>query len=475
MRSLVWFRRDLRLCDNRALARAARESGQLLAVFILCRQQWQLHDDAPAKVAFWCENLRMLQQSLARLNIELLVCEVDSFRHIPEQIAEVAQKFKCSRVYFNKEYEVNEANRDQRVANKLASLNIETIAEHDRLLIEPGKILTGQGRPYRVFTPFRNNWTKLLGKLDLTVLPAPEPLKKIEEFTSPSGSLPSDQLPETLCLKWPAGEDAALQRLKKFLKNGLHQYQQIRDLPAEDKTSRLSAYLSAGVISARTCLQLCLHEVNADSRNLPDFSSSAGAWLNELVWRDFYTHVMLAFPRVSKHLPFQLATEKVTWRQDEEQLNAWKEGLTGYPFVDAAMRQLKHTGWMHNRLRMIAAMFLSKHLLLDWRKGEKYFMQNLIDGDLAANNGGWQWSASTGTDAAPYFRVFNPFSQSKKFDADGAFIKLFCPELKKVPARALHDPDLLKKEIQRLGLKYPEPIVEHKWARKRAIEAFKNF
>ncbi len=474
MRSLVWFRRDLRLCDNRALARAARESEQLLAVFIISRRQWQLHDEAPGKIAFWYENLRLLQQSLAKLNIELLVCEVDCFRHIPEQIAEVAKKYKCGRVYFNKEYEVNEANRDQMVAKKLASLKIKTIVEHDRLLIEPGKVLTGQGRPYTVFTPFRNNWSKQLGKHDLSVLPAPAPLKKIEGITFKAADLPADQFPESLRLEWPAGESAALKRLKYFLNNDLHNYQQNRDLPAKDRTSRLSAYLSAGVISARTCLNLFMHKVQADSKNLPEFSSSAGAWLNELIWRDFYTHVMVAFPRVSKHLPFQLATEKVAWQKDEEQLNAWKEGLTGYPFVDAAMRQLKQTGWMHNRLRMIAAMFLSKHLLLDWRKGEKYFMQNLIDGDLAANNGGWQWSASTGTDAAPYFRIFNPFSQSKKFDADGAFIKLFCPELKKVTARALHDPVLLKKEIKELGLQYPEPVVEHKWARQRAIEAFKR-
>ena len=200
----------------------------------------------------------------------------------------------------------------------------------------------------------------------------------------------------------------------------------------------------------------------------------ATTWISELVWRDFYNHVLVGFPRVSKHQPFNLKTDSIPWRTSEKDFEAWKNGQTGYPIVDAGMRQLNETGWMHNRLRMVTAMFLTKHLLIDWRMGEKYFMQKLIDGDLAANNGGWQWSASTGTDSVPYFRIFNPFSQSKRFDPEGSFIKRLCPELKEVPAKSLHDAGKLSKSIDELKIEYPGYIVDYQLGRERALKAFKK-
>jgi deoxyribodipyrimidine photo-lyase len=241
-----------------------------------------------------------------------------------------------------------------------------------------------------------------------------------------------------------------------------------RDIPSINGTSVLSPYLAAGVISPRQCLAMAVTQNNGTING----QEGPTTWISELTWRDFYTHVMVGFPRVSMHQPFKLKTNSIAWRTNESDLTAWRQGKTGYPIVDAGMRQLNQTGWMHNRLRMVTAMFLSKHLLIDWRLGETYFMQRLIDGDLAANNGGWQWSASTGTDSVPYFRIFNPFSQSKRFDPDGKFIKKFCPELSDVPTAALHDAKKLSAAAR--SLDYPEFVVDHKQARERALNAFKS-
>ncbi|MEW6712503.1 MAG: FAD-binding domain-containing protein, partial [Candidatus Riflebacteria bacterium] len=345
--------------------------------------------------------------------------------------------------------------------------------------IQPGRVLTGQDKPYTVYTPFRTNWARQIFENDIRVLEEPGPFKKwpVSNNLAELGKYLFENFSWNPSFadhcKWcPPGETAARDRLHQFVTQIVDKYDHDRDYPDIEGTSRLSPYLAAGVLSPRQCLAEILARQKKDQ--LPDFASGAGSWLNELIWRDFYAHVMVAFPRVSKGLPFQLITEKVKWRYDEKQLQAWQQGLTGYPIVDAGMRQLQQTGWMHNRLRMITAMFLSKHLLLDWRLGERHFMQHLLDGDLAANNGGWQWSASTGTDAAPYFRVFNPFSQSHKFDSAGSFIRIFCPELAPVSAKALHDPELLKSEIRFNKIDYPEPIVEHAAARARAIAAFKK-
>lgn len=479
MNSIIWFRRDLRVRDNRALSLAMKNSEQLLGIYLINPVQWQNHDDSPAKISFWIAHLFELQKELKKLNVPLLVLKCRDFSEVPDLICEIARLNKCSHLYFNHEYEVNEARRDASVIAALKQYGIDCTAQHDRLLIAPDKILTGQGRPYTVFTPFRNNWAKQIFKHDTEVKAIPErlrPFKPVpvsEVLSQYSFELSRENSAADFASSlWPVGEKAAQERLCQFAESAMSEYDQKRDLPSVNGTSRLSPYLASGVLSARQCLAAIL-KTTGKNDVLPDFAKGAGTWLNELIWRDFYTHVMVAFPRVSKGMPFQLSTERIKWRKDPTQLQAWKDGNTGYPIVDAAMRQLKQTGWMHNRLRMVAAMFLSKHLLLDWREGERWFMQNLLDGDLAANNGGWQWSASTGTDAAPYFRVFNPFSQSKKFDSAGTFIRQFCPELSKVSAKALHDIELLAKEIATLKIDYPKPVVDHAMARARAIAAFK--
>lgn len=479
MRSIVWFRRDLRLHDNRAFVAAAAASDQILAVFFATPHQWQVHNDAPAKIAFWQAHLQSLKLELEKINVPLLAVECRDFADVPALLCRIAQTNNCSKVFFNSEYEVNEKRRDEACITALKKCCVEASACHDRLLIEPDRVLTGAGKPYSVFTPFRNNWAKQIFKHDIEVQAIPpglqpfKPVPVVDGLNQYSFELSRENSAADFASSlWPVGEKAAHERLNQFAESAMSEYDQKRDLPSVDGTSRLSPYLAAGVLSARQCLAAILKSTGKNDA-LPDFGNGAGTWLNELIWRDFYTHVMVAFPRVSKGMPFQLSTERIKWRKDAAQLQAWKDGKTGYPIVDAAMRQLKHTGWMHNRLRMVAAMFLSKHLLLDWREGERWFMQNLLDGDLAANNGGWQWSASTGTDAAPYFRVFNPFSQSKRFDSAGAFIRQFCPELSKVSAKALHDAELLAKEIAVLKIDYPGPVVDHAMARARAIAAFK--
>ncbi|HET8790953.1 MAG TPA: FAD-binding domain-containing protein, partial [Modicisalibacter sp.] len=266
---------------------------------------------------------------------------------------------------------------------------------------------------------------------------------------------------------WPAGQDAAADRLERFLRYRGRHYRQQRDFPAIRGTSELSPYLALGMISHRQCLQAAMSD---NDGHLADGDIGLTTWVNELIWREFYQHIAFGFPKVCRHRPFQQPTEGLAWRDDEAGFAAWCEGRTGYPIVDAAMRQLVQTGWMHNRLRMVTAMFLSKHLLVDWRRGEAFFMQHLIDGEFAANNGGWQWAASTGTDAAPYFRIFNPTTQSQRFDPQGDFIAEFIPELAEIAPKARHAPsgELLE------TLDYPSPIVDHKAARARALDAFKS-
>ncbi len=470
MKSLVLFRRDLRVTDNHALFYAARESqAGVIALFIVTPQQWKEHDDADCKVKFWLDNLSALSMELAKLNIPLCVESCDSFTEVPETVVEFARRNDCSAVYLNREYEVNEQRRDVGIGTACEAADIAVRRFHDRVVVPPREIETKEGKFYSVFTPYRRVWdTKALEFLE--VLPKPAKQKKLDIKATKipnrvAGFDWSDFRPDL----WPASEDEAKNRLLCFA-DRISGYHEARDIPSINGTSQISPYLAAGVISPRQCLAAAV-QVN---RGKIVGDGGATTWVSELTWRDFYTHVLVACPRVSMHQPFKLKTNALKWREDESEFQAWADGQTGYPIVDAGMRQLNRTGWMHNRLRMVTAMFLTKNLLIDWRWGERYFMQKLIDGDLAANNGGWQWSASTGTDAVPYFRIFNPFSQSKRFDSNGSFIKKMCPELADVPVSSLHDPKKLSASIEELQLEYPKYVVDYKAGRERALKAFKS-
>ncbi|TDF84618.1 deoxyribodipyrimidine photo-lyase [Pseudomonas sp. H9] len=467
---LIWLRSDLRVHDNTALT-AACEQGPTLAVWLVSASQWRSHDDAPCKIDFWLRNLNALKAQLATLKIPLLIREADTWDQAPEVLMHICREYQVQALHLNEEYGVNEQRRDHAVSDALTQAGIAVHCYLDQLLFKPGSILTRSGGYFQVFSQFRKVcYERLhLGLPSLQRTPAPQASLAIRSDEIPSHvpgfAPPTDSLREL----WPAGEDEAHARLQRFIDEAVDDYQQQRDIPATAGTSQLSPYLAAGVLSPRQCLHRAL------AHNHGEFDSgSAGlvTWINELLWREFYKHILNGYPRVSQHRAFRQETEALPWRYAPEELKAWQEGRTGFPIIDAAMRQLLATGWMHNRLRMVVAMFLTKNLLIDWREGERFFMRHLIDGDLAANNGGWQWSASTGTDAVPYFRLFNPISQSRRFDAEGRFIKTWLPELAAFDKKTVHGPmptgDLFATS------NYPQPIVDLGSSRERALIAFKN-
>lgn len=470
MTQLLWLRSDLRAHDNTALC-AAMAAGPTVALYLITPQQWLAHDDAACKVDFWLRNLSALQQQLARLNVPLLVRHADTWQQVPAVLGEICQSLQIRAVHLNEEYGVHESRRDLACREHLAQHGVALHSHLDQLFFAPGSVLTQSGGYFQVFSQFRKVcYQRLASALPacrpLPAAQAPLPIasdpipREVAGFASPG---------EALRQLWPAGEDEAQQRLQRFADEQLEWYDQQRDFPATPGTSQLSAYLAAGVISPRQCLHAAL------TINRGEFASGnpgAVCWISELLWREFYKHILVGYPRVSMGRAFRRETEALAWRHAPEELAAWQEGRTGLPIIDAAMRQLRETGWMHNRLRMIVAMFLTKNLLIDWREGERWFMRHLIDGDLAANNGGWQWSASTGTDAAPYFRIFNPLSQSAKFDPDGRFLRHWLPELASLNKRDIHNPDALGGLFGVAG--YPRPMVDLSKSRERALAAFKN-
>ncbi|NIH11166.1 MAG: deoxyribodipyrimidine photo-lyase [Serratia symbiotica] len=463
---LVWLRNDLRITDNKALHAACNEpDARVLAVFIATPQQWRRHDMAPRQAALIHASLKQLQQALEQKGIPLYCHQCDDFAASIDWLTDYCAKQQVTVLFYNRQYELNEWRRDQQVEQRLAG-RVRCQHFDDSLLLPPGSVQTGSGEMYKVYTPFRNAFIRRLTESDVRCLPAPQPR---------AGALPIPDAPPAFEYShadpgedFPAGEQAALQRLRAFCRQQVQDYLTQRDLPAIAGTSSLSPYLAIGTLSPRQCFnRLCAEHPSV----LEERESGAFGWLNELIWREFYRHLMAAYPALCRHRPFIAWTDKVRWRNDESLLQAWQRGKTGYPIVDAAMRQLNNTGWMHNRLRMISASFLVKDLLIDWRVGERYFMSQLLDGDLAANNGGWQWAASTGTDAVPYFRIFNPTSQSERFDPQGTFIRKWLPELADVPDNDIHQPHLWAQK-QQLVLNYPLPVVDHRQARLETLAAF---
>lgn len=470
MNQLIWFRQDLRIHDHAALSEAASR-GPVIALYVMTPAQWIKHDDAPVKVDFWLRALKSLSVSLQSLNIPLKILQLNTYAEVPEAIVSVCKEWKIAAVHCHREQGVNERRRDRATYQALAEHHIEMLGYDGNTLLAPGAVKTGSDAYYRVFTPFSRACRALLRSSPLR--PRPAPAKQNLACSRPE----PDAVPESIhgwskpsaemIQRWPATEAAASARLESFCGQAIAKYDQQRDFPAIDGTSVLSPYLAAGLLSPIHCLHAALL---ANRGELDTGYKGVITWINELLWREFYMHLMHGFPQLSMHQPMRAETAAVKWREDESGFQAWCQGRTGVPIVDAAMRQLISTGWMHNRLRMVVAMFLTKNLLIDWRHGEAFFMRHLIDGEICANNGGWQWSASTGADSAPYFRVFNPVSQSEKFDPDGAFIKHWVSELSSVPPREIHDPDVQTR--RKLG--YPDMVVDLKTSRLRAIEAFKR-
>ncbi len=465
---LVWLRRDQRTQDNKALYHA-RQKGPVVCIWLTFTEQWREHHDSPNKLYLWQENIKNLANDLAQLHIPLITRNLKRFHDASNALLEVITEIKAEALWLNDEYGVNEQRRDEQVCTYLQEHHIPSHRFTDDCLAQPGSLLNKQGGPFKVFTPFRKALYATLTTHDVKPLPAPKAQEK------QSLSLRSDPWLDikpsaTQTEHWLIGEQQAHQALHDFLQHHADNYKALRDFPAEEATSRLSTALTAGTLSIRQCFYSAWQ---ANQGELDTGSKGLACWLSELAWREFYRHILVCFPRVSMGKAFQVETDQLTWSYDQNHLEAWQKGHTGVPIVDAAMRQLVATGWMHNRLRMVVAMYLSKDLRLDWRLGEQFFMEHLIDGDLASNNGGWQWAASTGTDAAPYFRMFNPVSQSEKFDAEGIFIRTWLPELNDLDNKTIHAPAANGSLFYDATI-YPYPIVDHGDARKATLEAFKR-
>ena len=466
MKSLVWLRSDIRLDDNPAIRNAFIQSKLVHVLYLFSKKQLKLHNESDIKISFLIENLKKLGNSLDQLNVGLTIIETDGYSSDPEELIKFFEHNNFNKLFFNNTFGIDENNRDAEIIKLLEKKKYEYEHFDDQILFKPGSIKTNEGKPYSVFTPFKRKWLELfnLDLLDIDYVYSAKNKKYLDsnidnfDFSHPY-SLDSNL--------WKVGEKGAKFALDNFLKSKASHYDKNRNDPIKEGTSRISPYLALGILSSKRCI---LEGIKLN--NLDIYSGSKGIlkWIDEIVWREFYRNIMHAFPKVSMGKPFQAYTDNICWRYDESELIAWKTGNTGFPIIDAAMRQMLCEGWMHNRLRMVVAMFFTKNMLHDWRLGEKFFMENLIDGDFASNNGGWQWSASTGTDAAPYFRIFNPITQSKNFDKNGKFIKKYIPELKDLDSSVIHEPPSNIRD----HLNYPQPILDLKESRLRAIEAFKN-
>jgi deoxyribodipyrimidine photo-lyase len=362
------------------------------------------------------------------------------------------------------EYAADELARDTAVAAALGECGLEWRSFHQFTALAPGTVQTKAGAAFRVFGAFRREWLAQARRMTPCGMDAVRVSAPVEPPPLPDWRPPEAGVDSRL---WPAGEQAALCRLGEFATSRLDRYHLNRDFPARDGTSRLSPYLSTGTLSVRRCFEAALAANNGEWD-----SGSAGVvtWIGELIWREFYVHVLQAFPAVARYRALRPETEHIRWRAPGDDFASWQRGSTGFPLVDAGMRELAATGWMHNRARMMTATFLSKHLLIDWRHGERHFMHELLDGELAANNGGWQWCASCGTDAAPYFRVMSPARQAERFDPDGEYIRRYLPELARCSTRALHTPG----HPELLAAGYPAPVVDATQARARALAAYRD-
>ncbi len=465
---LFWFRRDLRLKDNQGLLAARDKAEQLYTCGIIDRshKEWK----------FRCgDRLQFKLQCLDALQDRVRDCGGELYLRVgkpAQKIVSLVRKLKADAVFWNRAYEPYERKRDEAAREQLEQTGIEVQTFKDQVMCERRELLTGKGTPYRVFTPYSKKWR-------LQELPEPvEAVKRIEEEeTVEAGSLPAVEelgLETRLdAINWEPSSEAARQLADNFFQKQVINYEDDRDFPAHSGTSRLSPCLRFGLLSVRELYWDCQEKMDQTVQ-----FEGVKTFVDELIWRDFYHQIIYNYPHVVEE-NFKEKYDGVKWEENEEWLARWKAGRTGYPIVDAGMRQLNQTGWMHNRLRMIVAMFLTKDCLLHWKHGEQYFMNRLLDGDTAANNGGWQWSASTGADGAPYFRIFNPVTQGRRYDPEAEFIRQYCPELAELPDEAVHapfeaEPDELAAAGIELGEDYPEPMVDHSVRRAIALNRFKT-
>jgi len=459
MKSVIWWiRRDIRLEDNPALQAALQTGLPVIPLFILDPKL--LQEPSTRRQAFLFQALQNLDDALHQLGNRLLIRQGD-----PLQVLQwIMREIPVDAIFAEEDYSPYAIRRDSQIQNTFPLKLILGLVIH-----HPQQVLRANGTPYTVFTPFSKTWKAL--QKNVTIYPVPKNLP------SPGQTLQGNSLPETIASAYfPANTTEAHHRLETFLQGPIFEYSQGRNLLDQPGTSILSPYLRFGLLSIRTAYQAALKAL--ESVNLAEEKKDVEIWINELIWREFYISILYHFPNVLQEA-FYPHRRNIPWRYESDELNAWQNGLTGYPVVDACMRQLNDTGWMHNRGRMIVASFLTKDLLHNWQLGEDYFMQKLVDGDPAANNGGWQWTAGVGTDAAPYFRIFNPILQSRKFDSRGDFIHQWIPELSHVPQPYIHEPWTMPLDVQQqsgcvIGKHYPAPIVDRAIVKERVMSAFQS-
>ena len=472
--SLVWFRRDLRAFDHAALYQALSTSRQVHCVFVY---DTDILDGLPRddrRLRFIHASLASLDAGLRQLGGYLIVRHGSALQEIVTLVKELG----VSEVHANTDYEPSALARDAQVALQLAAAGCAFHSHKDQVIFEKNEVLTLAGGAFSVFTPYKNAWLKRLGARPDTL--AAYPVDAVAHAFAPPASANVSALPALEEIGFTPGEaplaagmEGAEELFEAFV-DAMPDYGRARDFPAEDGTSRLSTHLRFGTTSIRHLVRTAQQMMQSGAGG-----SGASVWLSELIWRDFYAMVLFCNPHVVDRA-FKPAFDAVAWDADAEAdalFAAWCEGRTGYPLVDAAMHQLNQTGFMHNRLRMVTASFLTKDLGVDWKRGERYFARQLNDYDLASNNGGWQWAASTGCDAQPWFRIFNPVTQSQRFDARGEFIRRYLPQLARLDGKQIHAPWLVKPQALAergvvLGRDYPAPIVDHDAARRRTLERF---
>lgn len=465
--AIVWFRQDLRCQDNPALTLACANHQKLIPLYIKDpnpviamggAQQWWLH-----------HSLIALQSDLIKVHLDLYFRQNNPLTVLKELIAQ----YQVEAVYWNRCYEPMHIARDQHIKTELKALGINVISCNGSLLHEPWEVLNKSGGFYKVFTPY---WRHCVDNVEL------KPLRQIvkwpiktdiySETLEDWGLLPvSPNWASAFASYWQPGEAGAMAKLNLFIDSGMRGYKELRNEPAKSATSRLSPHVHFGEISPQQiwrAVQHAMHDPNCDI-------SSAQTFLSELGWREFSYQLLYHYPQLM-NAPFKHQFDRFPWQEDETALRLWQQGLTGYPIVDAGMRELWQTGYMHNRVRMIVASFLTKDLMIDWRKGAAWFWDTLLDADLASNSASWQWVAGSGADAAPYYRIFNPVIQGEKFDPVGVYTKRWVPELSKVPSKWLHKPWEAPKGVLpiELGRDYPLPIVDHSMARQIALSSYKR-
>jgi len=479
MHYIYWFRKDLRLTDNKALSeflKAVSDKRENTYSFLYIKNYNSFKYFGEKRITFLIECLEELKNDLKSCSCKLQISQGTSI----EVFEKIFKNHKSVSLYLNEQVEPYCIYRDMEVRELIESNEGNFNSFTDNTIFKPGEIKNGEGQQYKVYTPFKNQALNLLEKKHYQKYECDFSLIKdnkeiiFDELNNYDFNDEYIKLSKSDFLK--GGRSEGLKLLKSFYEKGLNKYKSQRDFPSVKGTSLLSAHLHFGTVGIREAFRTA--RIKSEKVKSENEKTEVQTWINELLWREFYYHITFHNPQLT-YQSFKKEYDNLKWNYDEEDFKKWCEGKTGYPIVDAGMRQLNSEGWMHNRVRMIVAMFLTKDLFIDWRFGEKYFAEKLIDLDFASNNGGWQWSASTGVDAQPYFRIFNPYLQSKKFDTNGDYIKKYVIELSSLPTEFIHEPQIMNSDEQKrykviIGKDYPAPMIDHKAAKENVIKRFKE-